>query len=1044
MGALIVFGLIFIVVCFLLPILAMARSAAARDSVADLGKKIGDLQAQLNSLRQQVGQTAGAETTGTNEATAAVSRRKVVMPIIGEPPMPQVVMPIIGEPPMPQVVTPIIGEPPMPQVVTPQVAQPPQPVPSMPPPLPDLELAKMHVAPKNETPATIPPAAPVVSAPKIDWERFMGAKMFAWLGGLALFLGVAFFVKYSFEHNLVPPEVRVAIGFVIGVGLLLGGVGLKRKENAITAQTLCATGILILYAVTFASRAYYHFAFFGLIPTFLLMTLITATAFVAAIRLNGMTIAILGLAGGFLTPILLSTGQDNPAALFGYIALLDVGLLLVALRMNWQPLPVLGAVGTVLMQLAWISQFFVRNHYFGNWIWIPMTVFLGFQVLFLIGLRFSKQESKSDQFFCGAAIGMGVVTLLSTFFFLAFPTIAHRPLLLFGYAFLADIGLIAVALLREKQTSLSAAAGGLVILILAAWMMNHLTEANLFVLLGFTFVFAVLHSCIPLLLHKLRGTGVSQSSHAFPAVALLLMLFPMLSLPHVSMLVWPLVLCIDLLAIVVAVVTATLLPVAVILVLTLAVIGSSILRIGGVVIGFPPFLFVLSGFTIFFVIASTWVSRRLLGGSGAKGGSLLGNFNQPANAAVQLPMLSAALPFLLLLMMTLRLPMPSPTPVFGVALLLVILLLGMTKLLKIESLSAIALVAVLALEYSWHAQNFKPTTAMTPFIWYLSFAAIFTIFPFVFHRQFARSTIVWATSALAAPLHFFLIYRLIRLAWPTSVPGLIPALFALPAIGGLLFLLRRTPSGDNPARNSQLALFGGAALFFITLIFPIQFDRQWITLGWALEGAALCWLFGRIPHPGLRLTGIALLVIAFARLALNPAVLSYHPHAATPIFNWYFYTYGITAAALFLAGNLLNPPRHRIAEINVQAMLYSLGTILAFLLLNIEIADFFSKPGAAELTFQFSGNFARDMSYSIAWSGFALLLLVIGIAKSIRAVRYASMGLLGVTILKLFLHDLSQLEQLYRIAAFIIVAVVAMIASFLYQRFFGIAEKQAQ
>lgn len=87
------------------------------------------------------------------------------------------------------------------------------------------------------------------------------------------------------------------------------------------------------------------------------------------------------------------------------------------------------------------------------------------------------------------------------------------------------------------------------------------------------------------------------------------------------------------------------------------------------------------------------------------------------------------------------------------------------------------------------------------------------------------------------------------------------------------------------------------------------------------------------------------------------------------------------------------------------------------------------------LAFEFGGNFARDMSYSIAWALFALLLLVIGIRKRLARVRYASLGLLGVTLLKLFLHDLSELDQLYRIAAFIVVAVIAILASFLYQRF---------
>jgi len=184
-----------------------------------------------------------------------------------------------------------------------------------------------------------------------------------------------------------------------------------------------------------------------------------------------------------------------------------------------------------------------------------------------------------------------------------------------------------------------------------------------------------------------------------------------------------------------------------------------------------------------------------------------------------------------------------------------------------------------------------------------------------------------------------------------------------------------------------------------------------------------------------------LLVIVFARLALNPAVLSYHPRAAFPILNWYLYTYGIATVCLFAAARLLAPPRHLALGHNVLPLLYTLGTVLAFLLVNIEITDYFNTSGTVALTFQFSGNFARDMSYSIAWAFFALLMLIVGMRKQIAPVRYAGLGLLGFTVVKLFLHDLSQLEQLYRISAFVVVAVIAILASFLYQRFLGAAEK---
>ena len=114
-------------------------------------------------------------------------------------------------------------------------------------------------------------------------------------------------------------------------------------------------------------------------------------------------------------------------------------------------------------------------------------------------------------------------------------------------------------------------------------------------------------------------------------------------------------------------------------------------------------------------------------------------------------------------------------------------------------------------------------------------------------------------------------------------------------------------------------------------------------------------------------------------------------------------------------------------------VLNSLGGILTFLLLNIEIADYFSV--GPTLTFSFSGNFARDMTYSIAWALFAFALLLVGMKQKTGWVRYAGVALLLITLLKLFLHDLGNLSQLYRIGAFIGVAIVLIVASFVYQRF---------
>jgi uncharacterized membrane protein len=75
----------------------------------------------------------------------------------------------------------------------------------------------------RESPAKIPGRGEIEEkrgqkrAGVVDWEKFLGVKLFAWVGGLALFLGIAFFIKYSFEHNLIPPAVRVALGCATGI-----------------------------------------------------------------------------------------------------------------------------------------------------------------------------------------------------------------------------------------------------------------------------------------------------------------------------------------------------------------------------------------------------------------------------------------------------------------------------------------------------------------------------------------------------------------------------------------------------------------------------------------------------------------------------------------------------------------------------------------------------------------------------------------------------------------------------------------------------------
>ncbi len=912
----------------------------------------------------------------------------------------------------------------------------------MPPPLPSRAIAA--VRPKMEAMVKEPSAAapaskptePALSAlPEFNWEQFMGVKLFAWIGGLALFLGLAFFVKYSFERNLIPPELRVAIGFLTGIGLVVGGVIMRSKDYKVTSHTLCATGIVSLYGVTYACRSIYEFPFFGPIPTLFLMVMITATAFTLAVRLDAMVVAVLGLVGGFLTPLLLSTGQDNPLGLFTFIALLDIGLLAVVIRTRWNDLVGLATAGTLVMQVGWLAKFFSAGRYFeGNAVLVAMAVFGGFALLFAAASWWSARRDRGSPWLTGSALVLIGVAALVTLYFISYSSLAGRPGLIFSYLLLVDAIAIAMVWKQSELRQVLPVCGAVALGILGIWILGLKDTELLNWALGFVFVFGTIHALLPIGLARLKPElAAGNWIHVFPPVALCLLL-PMFRFQDLPWLIWPLVFLLDAVAVVVAFLTASILSVAVVLLLSLLLIAvwiGNIPVMGAVGVSVSPMLIVIGVAAVFFAVAGLLLAKRWQGKT--ERDELLGT--SPELAAKLLPVFAGVLPFLLLIMMVMRLPLAGPSAVFGLGLGLVVLMLGLARSLRLGAVATVAMGAMMALEYTWFYSRMDLEAHGWEFLgWNIGFWLLFSLVPFVLSGSFRASRSPWIAAALAGPLHFLMIHRGIGQLAPNGFMGLVPGLMALPAFGQLFWSIRLFPRRER-GDLEKLAWFGGVALFFITLIFPIQFEKQWLTIAWALEGAALCWLFHRIPHPGLRAVGCGLLIAAFIRLAVNPDVLSYHARAETPIWNWYLYTYGLAIAALFTAAAQLREPWDGFVRRETRGVLQALGTVLAFLLLNIEIADYFTAAGERVLAFKFSGSFALDMAYTIAWALFALGLLIVGIWKTIRPARYAALGLLSVALAKLFLHDLARLDALYRVGALVVVAIVAILASVFYQRF---------
>ncbi len=117
------------------------------------------------------------------------------------------------------------------------------------------------------------------------------------------------------------------------------------------------------------------------------------------------------------------------------------------------------------------------------------------------------------------------------------------------------------------------------------------------------------------------------------------------------------------------------------------------------------------------------------------------------------------------------------------------------------------------------------------------------------------------------------------------------------------------------------------------------------------------------------------------------------------------------------------------------------GTILLFLLLNIEIADFYSRGPTLTFNF-FSSSLAQDLTYTIGWAIFAIVMLIVGIISGTRSARVAALILLLVTILKCFLHDLARLGGLYRVGSLLGLAISLVIAGVLLQKFVMLKPKR--
>ncbi len=301
-------------------------------------------------------------------------------------------------------------------------------------------------------------------------------------------------------------------------------------------------------------------------------------------------------------------------------------------------------------------------------------------------------------------------------------------------------------------------------------------------------------------------------------------------------------------------------------------------------------------------------------------------------------------------------------------------------------------------------------------------------------------TLVWVPLANAA-LTFFTFYDMLHKAGAEWAQPWLAVSFA----GFYLLLLRlpaRTPLRESPAVSSILHLT--MAITFLSIAIPLKAHGRWLTIGWLIEGAALLWVASRAQVQRASPLVLRVLALLCLLLGLGALVLIDPPASITPLFNERFGTY-LVAITVFIFTALVarrtaktkreTDSRTDLNWTNIAAVAALLVNTLILLALGWEIHNywwFVSWHGHTRAMHEY--RIYAQFSYSALFMLFGAILLGAGFWRRSQFVRWQALVLLAVAIGKVFLVDVSELSQGYRVLSFLGLGALLLAVSFVYQR----------
>jgi uncharacterized membrane protein len=883
----------------------------------------------------------------------------------------------------------------------------PSPQPAVPPPAPP------------ETPATeiteVADDAPA-DKPTIEWERWIGVRGAAALGAGILVVALFFFLRHSIAVGWLTLELRVALGAFVGVGCIAASQLRLQRTHRTLASWLTGAGVAGLYASIWAAATIAQLV--GPVAAFGLVVLVTAGCVGLAIRNDSLPTALLGAAGGFAAPLMLSLDVERPVATIAYVLVLDVAMIVLAAKRRWWSLSALAMLLSAAYDAVWVAA---QESPAGLLQVGVLTVFAGVfggVPAFAMGDA-SERDAPPSPVARLTRYGSVIVPLAFAAWLTQSPTSASNPAPIGALLILLTVLAAFIARIqREAALPFIAALGAPGVLV--AWMARADVAANALGLGLLLVLLAAVHAGFVLVTrHDPRddrqpAAAVDDVAPIAVASAVVYLVFALGCTAAAGALApepWATYL-----------VTAAALTGAVIFVAkvgaapslaSLAAVASPAVALA---IGLPH---TLDDTPAFFALGC---SLAVVGGLAAVG--------RRAADAERRELLAAARRGALASLLALA---PTATTLdLGVftALAFAFGFAALATKGDDESTYSTVLVleAIAMVTMTWlSSQSVEPRAGWASVAVCVVFLAapLLPTLGLTAAASVPRGQVLGAAAfALGVGARFF--------TWDAELLGAGAA--GLAAAFAVLYVALRRVTTSDAVRDQSAQWLGSAAIALASAAIGLTLRNELLTWGWAALGLALTWLACRKRSDALAVVGVVHLAVANARVFANPAVLGYHPRGAVPVLNWITPAFLLPALAAALGWALLARLREPTGEKHaLRVVPATLAFVTVFAWANVVVLDVFST--GATISFAAAAVQARDLSISLVWALFGTTLLVLGMRRGVRALRWSSLVLVLATAGKVFLVDLSQLEDLYRVASLAGLAISLLGISLLYQRF---------